>query len=283
MSSSDEKQSRTALKRFLTAEIPVLAMVSALTTLLPIVSWPYWLTVALLGTILAFAWAWRGRFRTHLPVDIFEENGADEGVVLEVPGSHDMLVAANTHVKHVYGHDALSLAEVERWWGRNPWEFAVLRSASGEYLGYFDVLPLTEEGVKLVESGSFEERDIGANHVLPPTKMRGAKKLYLAGIAVRDQGTEAGKDRAATAIWGLAAYVRHYYGEKTRRVLAVAATEDGERLLKGIGARLVQSRHSRKDKHDLYEFTTERDLIASVRQRARKRARPPRLSFKLPK
>jgi hypothetical protein len=283
LSAHEEKQSRTTIKRFLTVEIPLLAIVSALTTLLPIVPWPYWLTLAALGTGLGFVWAWRGRFRTHLPIDVFDEMETDQGVVLEVPGSHDMLVAANSHVKHVYGHDSLSLAEVERWWGRNPWVFAALRSASGEYLGYFDVLPLTEDGVRLIESGSFDEKDIGAHHILPPTKMKGAKKLYLSGIAVRDQGTDVGKARAASAIWGLAAYVRRYYGDKPRRVIAVAATDDGERLLKGIGAKVFQDRHSRKDKHDLYEFMTEPDLISSVKHRASKRSKPPKLSFKLPR
>ncbi len=49
-----------------------------------------------------------------LDIDPLDERETDHAVVLEVLRSHDMLVAANNHVKHAYGHDTLTLPEVER-------------------------------------------------------------------------------------------------------------------------------------------------------------------------
>jgi len=49
-----------------------------------------------------------------LDIDPLGERETDHAVVLEVLRSHDMLVAANNHVKHAYGHDTLTLPEVER-------------------------------------------------------------------------------------------------------------------------------------------------------------------------
>src|SRR5712692_10015843 len=49
-----------------------------------------------------------------LDIDPLDERETDHAVVLEVLRSHDMLVAANNHVKHAYGHDTLTLSEVER-------------------------------------------------------------------------------------------------------------------------------------------------------------------------
>jgi hypothetical protein len=208
---------------------------------------------------------------------------SDEDVALETPASHDLLVAANDHARTLYGHDALSLVEVERWWGRNPWVITALRTKTGEYLGYFDILPLTVEGVKLIESGKFVEKDIGPEHILPAAQMKNARKLYLAGIAAKDAGTEIGRARASQLISGLTTYVRHYYGDKPRRIIAIGATEAGVRLLKSVGARVISSSHSRRDKHDLYEFVANEDLISSVRARSRKRGKIPKPYFKTAK
>jgi hypothetical protein len=175
------------------------------------------------------------------------------------------------------------LTEYERWWGRNQWIFAVLKSKTGQYLGYFDVLPLTPEGVKLIESGRYEEKDIGPEYILPPGRMRVAKKLYLAGIAVKEAGTEEGKSRTARLLLGMLTYMKHYYGDTPRHVIAIGATKDGTRILESIQAKIISSSEGRRDKHNLYEFVSSPDLLASVRARARRRGGSPRLSLRTPR
>lgn len=281
MTSANETYLKRFLKRFFTLELPLLFIVSALATLVPIVRWPYWLAIFLVGTAVVFALVRNEEKPPHISPEIILEDENEEAI-LEVPAPKDMYVQANRHARQVYGHDAIPLHKYEKWLARNPFITATLRTPSREYLGYFDVLPLTEEGIKLIESG-LGEGEIDPRFILPPSKMKAAKKLYLAGIAVKESGTEVGKFRAATLILGLVSYLEYYYGERPRHVLAIAATTHGERLLKSIGARLVQSTEYRKDNHDLYEFITSPSLINNVVQRAKRRARRPKLSFKRPR
>lgn len=191
-----------------------------------------------------------------------------------------MLAVANKHAQGLYGRDAMRYNEIENWWRRNPFVEVVLRSEYGEYLGYFDILPLTQEVSKRLESGEIDEREIKPEQILEPQQMKEAKTLYLAGIAVKNAGTELGKVRAAELFCGLVSYTRFYYGDAPRRILALAATPSGERILKGIKAKIVCSAAIRKDRHDLYEICLAPDILNNVESRARRRGCPARLVFK---
>lgn len=184
--------------------------------------------------------AWKSTKHVHLPQEVLLDNGTGDGeVFLEVPSPIHMLAEANKHARTLYGRDALSLSEIKKWFERNPFVEAVLRSGNGNYLGYFDVLPLTAEGVKAMESGEVGEGEIHVDHILTPGEMGRAEKLYLGGIAVKEAGAEIGRIRAAKLFYGLVSYIEHYYGKTNRKMLALAATADGEHLLKGIGAKVV--------------------------------------------
>lgn len=237
---------------------------------------------AIAFSTVSFLWAWRTTKPVHM-ADDFLDDRTSEDIVLEVPSSRDMLVAANNHAHSLYGHDYLTLMEYERWWGRNQWILAALKSKTGQYLGYFDVLPLTAEGVKLIESGKYGEKDIGPEYILPPERMKAAKKLYLAGIAVKDAGTEEGKSRTARLLLGMLTYMKHYYGDSPRHVIAIGATKDGTRILESINAKIICTSEGRLDKHNLYEFVSSPELLASVRARAKRRGGSPRLSLKTPR
>jgi len=170
-----ESHVRRAFKRIVLVEAGVLGAISALAQILPLIQWQIWLTVFILVGMSSAILVWRSTKSVHLPEELVLDAVAVDGrVVVEVPASHDMLVVANKHARMLYGRDCPTLTEVERWWGRNPWVFAVLRSEWGDYLGYFDILPLTEEGAGLVESGEIEERDIRPDHILSPAEMKDA-------------------------------------------------------------------------------------------------------------
>jgi hypothetical protein len=276
-----ESHVRRAFKRIVLVEAGVLGAISALAQILPLIQWQIWLTVFILVGMSSAILVWRSTKSVHLPEELVLDAVAVDGrVVVEVPASHDMLVVANKHARMLYGRDCPTLTEVERWWGRNPWVFAVLRSEWGDYLGYFDILPLTEEGAGLVESGEIEERDIRPDHILSPAEMKDAKTLYLSGLGVRDAGTEVGKARAAKIVRALVSYIEQYYGHDCRRVLALAATPDGERLLKGIGARISCAAEARRDRRNLYEIYVTGELLSQVKARTSGRVTPPKLKMK---
>jgi hypothetical protein len=270
------------LKRFALVEVGVLGFVSGACTLLPFIDLKIWITAFISISTCAAILIWRNTESIHLPEEVVLDEGEKEDgkVFLEVCPPHNMLVAANKHAKEIYGRDAMSLEEVERWWKRNPFVTAVLRSEWGDYLGYFDILPLADEGARLMESGKIKEREIPFEHILTPTEMKDARTLYLAGIAVKGLDNEKGKIRAARLFHGLVLYTRHYYGNTSRKVLALAATSDGERILRGIGARVVCVGVARKDRHDLYEITLTSGLLTKVESRAKRRGTLTKTLFK---
>lgn len=272
---------RIFLKRFALIEVGALGFVSSAGALLPFVEWKIWLVTFISISLIGGTFAWLSTKPVHLPEEVFPDAEKVDGkALLEVPTPYHMLVVANKHAQAVYGSDGLALADVEKWWKQNPFVEAVLRSESGDYLGYFDILPLTESGANLVESGKTTEREIPLECILPPTEMRSAKTLYWAGIAVKEAGTEIGKTRTAELIYGLVSYIKHYYGDAPRRVLALATTRQGECLLKGLGARIVCAGEARKDRHNLYEIILIPKSLSQIKSRTIQRVRSVRINLK---
>ncbi len=214
----------------------------------------------------------------QLPQDILDEEKQEDGErFLRIPPTADMLAAAQSHAQSVFKTESMTLDEVRIWTNKNPFITAILCSQWGQYLGYFDVLPLTESGETRMVSGLIEEREISSDDVFAPEEMSNAKTLYVAGIAVKGMGTELGKNRAAAMLVGLANYIEYFYGVEQRRIIAVAATPAGEQILKRVNARICCLSCNRKDGHDLYEFYFTPQLYEQVMRVAKRRADPPRI------
>ncbi|MGD0645510.1 MAG: hypothetical protein ABSA75_11455 [Candidatus Bathyarchaeia archaeon] len=259
------------------ALIGFLSGAAVLFRFIPLQVWTIFFGICVIG---AFLFLWKSTKPVHLPEEtIIESENSDDPVYLEVPMPHHMLLAANKHAMTIYGHSALELAKVEPWYNVNPYIGAVLRSRNGEYLGYFDILPLEEEAAKQLVSGQLSEKDILPKHILGPQKMKNAKTLYFAGIAAKDAGTEIGKCRASELFLGVVEYMRFYYGDAPRQVLAIAATPSGERVLKGINAQVVCAAPARKDKCNLYEKIYTSDVLEGFKRRASKRGELDKTKF----
>jgi len=275
------ERTRNFLSRFVAIFLIASGLLSSFRSLFSGIPWECWFTVYITVYGIIGVWAWITTRPEHLaPTLVTDSRVIEEKAILEVPAPYKMLVLANKHARSIYGRDSIPLEKVEKWWLRNPFVEAVLYKETGEYLGYFDVLPLTAEGEKLIESGKIKEREISPECILSPLKTKNANTVYLSGVAVKDAGTENGKMRAAKLLYSLACYLEYYYKTDGLRVLALAATPVGERLLKEIGAKIVSPKDVRKDKHDLYEIVLTSELLSQIKSRAVKRAEPPILLFK---
>jgi hypothetical protein len=276
-----DTRTRDALKRFGAVELVVLGSISSIGAIIPFIGWQMSISLALFATIVVALWSWRSTEPVQLAEDVILDIDSQDGrTFVEAPAPRGMLAVANKHARELYGRDAMRYNEVENWWKRNPFVEVVLRSECGEYLGYFDVLPLTEEASRSLESGEIGEREIKPEQILGPKQMKKAKTLYLAGIAVKNAGTELGKARAGKLFCGLVEYTRFYYGDTPRHILALAATPSGERILKGIKAKIACPGTVRKDQHNLYEIWLTPDLLNNVYTRAGRRGCPASVEFK---
>ena len=272
-----------ALRRWGAAVLVIVGLFSGLAALLPPVGWWLWAGAALVATAAAGAWAFASTRTPHLPVEeMFEGAAEEEAAFIDVPPSRAMLAASAEYAKQVYGADALTYDDLKAWWDRNPWVYLMLRSQDGRYLGHADVLPLTASGLRLLEEGAITEGELDVRDILPPESMGEAEALYLAGITVKDVGTEEGKRRAAQLIGAVANYASCLYGDRPRRLVAVAATGDGARLLRSLGARVVCPAAARKDRHDFYEVEVGPRVYEGIRERAGRRAHPARMRIEEP-
>lgn len=194
---------------------------------------------------------------------------------LQTPASEPLLRAAMRDARVVYGRDAMNLVEVKKWLARNPLVIAVLYSDAGRYMGYFDLVPLTKRGMEILRSGEHYENEIPPGEIVTPASMKRAHALYLASIVARRSGTRKGHEVAVRLFNGLARYLEYYYGGTARPGIALAATADGERVMKRFRAKLVSPATTRKDGHNLYEFQVTPKLIRRIKERTERKATPP--------
>lgn len=260
---------------FLVVVPAILTAMGAVVLVLQLVSAPVWadllvVAVAVLAiVVLTLICANAPRRTPAIPpgADFEREDGAK--VVLEVPASRKMLEVSNAVARGHYGREAMSLEQVERWCAKNPYGYAVLRSQGGEYLGYFDILPISDEAADALVKDHLGESAIRPEHILAPEAMKDARTLYFASVAVRVHETEEvwGR-RQAQLFLALIDYLHTYYGGMNRRALAIAATPEGTNLLRRtLRARKVDYGDCRKDGHDVYEFDVTPESLEEWRGR----------------
>ncbi|HEX2066488.1 MAG TPA: hypothetical protein VHI93_06720 [Candidatus Thermoplasmatota archaeon] len=199
------------------------------------------------------------------------------GSAIAVPATHDLIDACAEYARVSYGSDAIPAGILKAWWRRNPWTFLVLQGPHGEYLGHANLMPLDAAGARLIQDGQILEKELPAERILPPLRMREAQTLYLSALGVKDANTKAGHRRACQLIGALVAYVRQVYGTAPRTLTAIAASEDGTRLLRRLGARITCAAAARKDRHDHYAVTIGEATFAMFKVDG-----PARLSLRLP-
>ena len=252
-----------------------ITIISVFVVLFPFVKLKYWYIIFAVGSASILGVTLKVYRPVQMATEVLEPE-KEEDVIAESGPNRDLLIVANNFARKVFGPDSLPLEEIEKWYNKNPLALCVLRNRNNEFLGYFDIYPLNELGVNLLKKGS-GEKDIEPEHILGPKEMKKAKALYLAGIAVVGHETGLHKERTAKLFWAMADYISHYYGDKPRTVLAIAATPEGERLLKSpyLNSKIIKPKDVRADGHNLYLFKATKKVILETKSRAEKRTEPP--------
>lgn len=256
------------LRRMGGALVLLLSVATGLAALLPILPWFIWFGMSAIAAVTVGWVTWRTTRPVQLPADLMKMTKAEDRNVLVTPVERQLIPVLNQHARSVFGNESMTAQEYMDWWETNPRITAALMSSHGDYLGYFDLLPLTDEAAQLLTAGQSTEANIRGQDILGPSAMKRAETLYLAGIAAKDCGTDEGKRRAAQLIGGMAGYVRLFYGNRKRRVIAIAATAPGEHLLRDMGAKIVGLAAGRLDGHNLYEFFISERFLKDTELRA---------------
>jgi hypothetical protein len=184
--------------------------------------------------------------------------------ILRCPPDLNLTREAVRLARYEFGRDTISLSNYEPLRAKNPSILVCLIDAGGNFLGYFDVMPLKTNFAELFLQGRVSEKDITHEDILSTQEMRQCRYVYIAGLAVSDAEYQASQVNAVILVWGLLKYLDHFYGASKAYVFASAANGDGENLLQSFKIPVVCGADIRADKHKLYGLTLTRDQLADL-------------------
>lgn len=144
--------------------------------------------------------------------------------------------------------DIVSEDVFKAWQHKNNSVFTVIRT-NKEVAGYYALLPLKSKALQGIIGGTLREKDIKPRDILGKRHGRQIQALYLYSVAM--------DRRYSKASWLLIRHLEQYLemlvteGRLTV-VYTVAATSEGEKLLKKLGFQKIRDANQRPDRHPLY-------------------------------
>jgi hypothetical protein len=221
-------------------------------------------TVLGCGFLCAVA-AWRGTRHVHLPVDDIMPRSSEHHVVLHCPCARPIVRDANKLAAECYGSETIPPERYEQFRVKNPNILVCLTTDKGKLLGYFDAYPLEPTFASAFRSGKVSEQDLTHDDILSPEEAVSCTTLYIAGVAVCNPETYAGRRHASMLIWGLLKYLERFYlNTRERQLLSLGSTEAGENLLQRLNFSVCSSAADRRDKHSLYQSLASAESIREI-------------------
>jgi len=182
--------------------------------------------------------------------------------VIQCPGVSHLSHQVGVLAQRVYGDASITPEHYKPLLEHNKYILACLAGPDGDFLGYFDVIPLRESFAEVFLLGQVSERDLTKDNILSPGDMRSCRSLYLSGLAAVAPNTPAGMKNACILTWALLKYLDIFYGAARPLVLASAVTKQGEKLLQKFKLHLDCEGTHRRDKHPMYTMRLSHDEIA---------------------
>jgi hypothetical protein len=219
--------------------------------------------------LLAFAFSlavnWHNLKSQHLPVtDILAGSIEEpESTFLRCPSDLGLSDEAKKLASECYAHDKHSLTgeRFEQLRIKNSFILACLTSIHGDFLGYFDAIPLRESFAQSLLRGIVTENQVSEVDVMPPEEMASCKYLFISGLAVLDPESHIGRRNASILVWALLNYLDEYYRSARPIVFAIASTEQGNDLMRRFRLPLSCHASQRIDKYPLYALRLTKDEI----------------------
>jgi hypothetical protein len=162
-----------------------------------------------------------------------------------------------------FGRETISLSNYEPLRAKNKFILSCLLAANGEFLGYFDVVPLKKNFGELFLQGIVGEHDLTHEHVLGPREMKKCRYVYVSGLAAKNYDSQFGQENAVILMWSLLKYLEHFYGSTDAYAFATAVTGDGEHLLNSFSIPLACLGNQRTNRRNVYGAQLSRDQISS--------------------
>jgi hypothetical protein len=225
---------------------------------------PLAIAFVFVALVLATVVNYVGRRGPHLLVDdIIPASITELGQTTLVCPSTTMLAdEAKRLALDCYDSDrSISPERYEQFRAKNPHILACLTDVRGKMLGYFDVIPLKDDFARLFVQGRVTEMDITHDDIFAKPEMSACSFVFISGLAVWKPDSAAGCRHASMLVWGLLKYLDHFYGSRSRHVLALAGTPAGGQLLDRFKLTIECDAARRKEGYSLYGSALSRHEI----------------------
>jgi len=229
--------------------------------------WQYSVWLLLACALVALGYAWRATRPVQLnPESIIPDvKTGQEATTLLTVHDRPTLIRINALAADSFGDvQPMPTDRYEQFLLVNKSILCALVDGRQNALGYFDIFPLQPQFGNALLSGIAVEHDLRHEHLMPEAMARTAQVLYLGGIAVRDPETMLGMRSASQLAWGMLQYLDHHFGfDGTRKLVATAATSEGEILLRRFQFKEEVSAKDTRDGHAVYSLLLEPTVLAA--------------------
>ena len=163
--------------------------------------------------------------------------------------------------------DTAERALVDTWYEKNARNM-IYALLGEEVIGFFNIIPLTEECTRKFENNAVREEEIYAEDILDPASMAYAQSLYVAGIAVKNRHTLIGKQCVAALMYGLCNRLRVLYDPSfLKKIYVNPTTFDGNRFSRKPGLEPIRAaKRSLRAGNDIYGIGLSPKTFASLRE-----------------
>ena len=154
---------------------------------------------------------------------------------------------------------------VDTWYNKNG-KNMIYALDSEEVVGFFNVIPLTQEAGELFSENIIREEDIEAEHILEPEAMAYARSIYVAAIAVKRPHTIIGNQCVAALIAGLCNRIcATYQHEYLKNIFVNPTTFDGNRFIRKLGMEPVHSlRTGLRAGNNIYALSLDKESFDNI-------------------
>jgi serine/threonine protein kinase len=148
---------------------------------------------------------------------------------------------------------------LREWFGANGSGFSVLELRGGRRVGFLNILPIRADTLQKLKRGEIVEKEVGRSMLYREHEREAIRELYIECLLI--------DEHRPRGLRYLLAHVRKLIREvcipeRVRKLYALAATEEGSRVLRDLGFKPHLKNKQRRDGLTMFSITTF-DLVLS--------------------
>jgi hypothetical protein len=156
-------------------------------------------------------------------------------------------------------------------WVRFNRHMVTYATYQGHVMGFYNLMPLTQEAGELFLRQALKEEDIRVEHILPHDAMPFCQYAYLAAIAVKDTKHYISRQCVAAMMGTMADHLLNGYNPQYfKKVFANPTTFDGNIMVHKLGLKPVDTMKKALKENDIYAITMDegtRDALKGMSDR----------------